>query len=211
MRKASSAAKSMNGASRERLLAAATELFSRKGYSGTTTREIVAVAGVTKPVLYYYFRNKEGLYLDLMHNVTNKFEAMLDAFHAETGSPTKRILSFCDQMFALILQNIEIVRLVYSIYYGPHQGAPFIDYDSYQLKLQKAIRHLVQEGIAKKEFRKQYMEEMTWAVMGALGFSIEIELCHPEWGFRQEGLKRLLNIIFRGMLVRDRKKKGERK
>ena len=211
MRKAGSETKSLNLAPRERLLAAAAELFSCKGYSATTTREIVAVAGVTKPVLYYYFRNKEGLYLDLMHNATNKFEAMLDAFRTETGSPMKRILSFCDQIFALILENIEILRLIYSIYYGPHQGAPFIDYDSIQLKLQKAIKHLVQEGIAKKEFRKQYMEEMTWAIMGALDFAIEIELCHPEWEFGQEGLKRLLNLIFRGMLARDRKKKGERK
>ena len=45
-------------------LSAARELFARKGYSGTSVREIVAAADVTKPVLYYYFRNKEGLYLE---------------------------------------------------------------------------------------------------------------------------------------------------
>jgi AcrR family transcriptional regulator len=37
---------------RNRLLSAATELFSSKGYSATATREIVTAAGVTKPVLY---------------------------------------------------------------------------------------------------------------------------------------------------------------
>jgi len=211
MAKVGLVSKSLDIAPRERLLAAATELFSRKGYSATTTREIVGVAGVTKPVLYYYFRNKEGIYLDLMHKATNKFEAMLDAFRTESGTPKKRILSFCDQIFALILENIEIVRLVYSIYYGPHQGAPFIDYDSFQLKLQKTVKHLVQEGITKKEFRKENVEEMTWAILGALNFSMEIELCHPEWGFGREGLKRVLNLIFRGILARDGKKKGERK
>jgi TetR/AcrR family transcriptional regulator len=211
MGKVGLAAKSLNISPRERLLAAAAELFSRKGYSATTTREIVAIAGVTKPVLYYYFRNKEGIYLDLMHKATNKFEAMLDAFHAETGTPKKRILSFCDQIFALILENIEILRLVYSIYYGPHQGAPFIDFDSFELKLQKTVKQLVQEGIKKKEFQKEYLEDMTWAILGTLNSSIEIELSHPEWGFGRKGLKRVLNLIFRGILARDGKKKGERK
>jgi len=211
MGKASSAAKLLSISPRERLLKAAIELFSRKGYAATTTREIVATAGVTKPVLYYYFRNKEGIYLDLILKATNKFEAMLDAFHAETGTPRKRILSFCDQIFALILENIEIVRLVYSIYYGPHQGAPSIDYDSFELKLQRTIKQLVHEGIKKKEFRKEYVEEMTWAILGAFSLSIEIELCHPEWGFGRKGLTRVLNLIFRGILARDGKKKGERK
>ena len=196
---------------RNRLLSAATELFSSKGYSATTTREIVAAAGVTKPVLYYYFRNKEGIYLELIRQSTDKFEAMLNAFGTESGIPAKRILSFCDKLFTLFVEDIEIVRLVYSIYYGPHQGAPFIDYDSFQLKLQRTVKQLVQEGITKKEFRKENVEEMTWAILGALNFSMEIELCHPEWGFGREGLKRVLNLIFRGILARDGKKKGERK
>jgi hypothetical protein len=40
---------------RERLLEAGIALFAEKGYASTSVREIVARAGVTKPVLYYYF------------------------------------------------------------------------------------------------------------------------------------------------------------
>ncbi|MBN2125321.1 MAG: helix-turn-helix transcriptional regulator, partial [Deltaproteobacteria bacterium] len=50
------------------LLMAGITLFAEKGYASTAVREIVAHAGVTKPVLYYYFQNKEGL-----------FRAILDA------------------------------------------------------------------------------------------------------------------------------------
>jgi AcrR family transcriptional regulator len=41
-----------------RLLGAATALFAEKGYSGTYVNDIVTNAGVTKPVLYYYFKSK---------------------------------------------------------------------------------------------------------------------------------------------------------
>ena len=52
-----------DGSARARLLEAATALFAEKGYASTTVREIVAGAGVSKPVLYYYFKNKEGIFL----------------------------------------------------------------------------------------------------------------------------------------------------
>ncbi len=48
---------------RGRILLAAASLFANKGYAGTAVREIVAAAGVTKPTLYYYFKNKEDLYV----------------------------------------------------------------------------------------------------------------------------------------------------
>ena len=64
----------------ERLLSAARELFARKGYNGTTVREIVAAVGVTKPVLYYYFRNKEGVYLELLREPFARLAAFFDEF-----------------------------------------------------------------------------------------------------------------------------------
>jgi len=42
-----------------RLLEGALSLFSKKGYEGASVREIIEEAGVTRPVLYYYFKNKE--------------------------------------------------------------------------------------------------------------------------------------------------------
>lgn len=203
--------KSSDIAARERLLVAATELFSRKGYSATTTREIVAAAGVTKPVLYYYFRNKEGLYLELMRQATNKFEVMLRNSYTEPGSPAKRILSLCDQVYALFVEHIEIVRLMYSLYYGPHQGAPFFDFDSFQLKLQEAVKQLVKKGVKTKEFRKENVEDITWTILGAMNIVMELELCHPEWGLGRQGLDRVLTLIFRGISAKKGIKKGERK
>ena len=66
------------GDARERLLSGATALFASKGYAATTVREIVERAGVTKPVLYYYFRSKEGIYLDLMREPFSEFAALVE-------------------------------------------------------------------------------------------------------------------------------------
>lgn len=52
----------MAGAStKEKLMAAALDLFSRKGYSATSVDEIAESIGIKGPNLYKYFRGKEAL------------------------------------------------------------------------------------------------------------------------------------------------------
>ena len=48
--------------SRSRILESALQIFSTKGFEGASVSDIVQAAGVTKPTLYYFFTNKEGLY-----------------------------------------------------------------------------------------------------------------------------------------------------
>ena len=76
------------------------------------------------------------------------------------------MVRFIDQSFCLFLEEIRTVRLMYSIYYGPHQGAPFFDFEIYHQKYQEAIRALVEEGVRKKEFRAENPEDMTWVIIG---------------------------------------------
>ncbi len=198
-----------DGAVRQRLLAGATELFARKGYASTTVREIVQAAGVTKPVLYYYFPNKEGIYLELMRGAWERFDTLLDGARKESGVVKERVLHLSDQVFGLFLDHIEVARVGYSIYYGPPQGAPFFDFDAFHFKFHEVIKGLVEEGIRKKEFRNGNVLEMTWAIIGAVHVAIEIELWHPELGMGRPGLGRVLNLIFEGISRRESKKKGE--
>jgi AcrR family transcriptional regulator len=50
------------GSGRERLLAAAGEVFAEKGYRGATTRDIAERAGITEPMLFRYFGSKVALF-----------------------------------------------------------------------------------------------------------------------------------------------------
>ena len=49
-------------AKRERILAVAERLFHTQGYALTTMEQIVGELGVTKPFVYYYFRNKQEIF-----------------------------------------------------------------------------------------------------------------------------------------------------
>jgi TetR/AcrR family transcriptional regulator len=184
---------------RQKLLEGAAELFNSKGYAATTVREIVKAAGVTKPVLYYYFHNKEGIFLEIMRETYEKFSELMDLVRLEKGSAREKLERFIDRTFVLFLQEIKTVRLMYALYYGPHQGAPFFDFDIYHRKYQGAIRTLVEEGIRRREFRGEDAEYMTWAIIAAINVAIEVELGHSELSLGREGLARVLELIFRGL------------
>ena len=71
------------GEARERIVAAATELFGRQGYEATTTRQIVEAAQVTKGALYHWFSSKEELltsiYRELLAEQTTRLQSILAA------------------------------------------------------------------------------------------------------------------------------------
>jgi AcrR family transcriptional regulator len=50
---------------RERLIAAAEEVFARRGYAGATIAEIARAAGVSAANVYLYFENKDALFYEV--------------------------------------------------------------------------------------------------------------------------------------------------
>jgi AcrR family transcriptional regulator len=47
---------------RERILQVASRLFAEQGYADTTMAQVVRALGVTKPFVYYYFRDKQEIF-----------------------------------------------------------------------------------------------------------------------------------------------------
>jgi TetR/AcrR family transcriptional regulator len=196
------------GEVRERLLSGATGLFAAKGYAATTVREIVERAGVTKPVLYYYFRSKEGIYLDLMREPFGRFAALVEEAVLEAGSAKDRLFRLCLHAYDIFVENIDAARVMYSIYYGPPQGAPFVDFDAYHHRFQEAVVQVLREGIRVGEFRRVNLSDAMWAVIGALNVAMEVELCHPQQSLGRDGVRRVLELVLEG-IVMNRKTTGK--
>ncbi len=211
MRKTSRMPSASDVSVRQRLLMCATKLFVQKGYTATTVREIVEAAGVTKPVLYYYFQSKEGIYLELIRDAYTHFSALLDSSQGQRGSTKERLLLLSDQLFSLFMEKIDVAKLMYAIYYGPPQGAPFFDFDSYHFKFQDVVRQLVKEGIRNGELRSENAEDMMWAVIGVISVVMEVQLCHPEMGMEQRRPSRILKLIFRGISSKRGQPEGKQK
>ena len=74
---------------RQQLLQVAMRLFSEKGFSGTTTKEIAAAAGVSEATVFKHFDNKDELYAAILdhkacsRNFSNPFDEIADKIAAK--------------------------------------------------------------------------------------------------------------------------------
>lgn len=64
---------------RERILASALALFSKKGYEHTTFTDIAARLKLTKGAVYWHFDSKEKLLIELVRLALEKFRRQIEA------------------------------------------------------------------------------------------------------------------------------------
>jgi AcrR family transcriptional regulator len=184
---------------RERLLAAASDLFTRRGYAATSVREIVEGAGVTKPILYDHFGSKAGIFLALIGRLEREMEERLDAVRRAPGTPLERIRAICRSIYAIAEAHEPEVRLLYAIYYGPAQGTPEVDIESLPFRVEAALAEAVREGMASGEIRRGDVRTTTLALQGSLVTAIECHLAERQPSLGPEGLDRLLDVILLGV------------
>ena len=65
-------------ATRDRIVAAAIDLFSERSFDGASTREIAARADVTQPLVNYHFRSKEELWRAAVDALFERLNLTLD-------------------------------------------------------------------------------------------------------------------------------------
>jgi AcrR family transcriptional regulator len=71
----------------EQTLSAAHGLFAERGYAAVKMDEIASSVGVTKPLLYNYFGNKEQLYIACMERAGDSLTATVAAAVGASASP----------------------------------------------------------------------------------------------------------------------------
>jgi AcrR family transcriptional regulator len=80
----------------ERILAAATDLFSGSAYSAVSVDDIARQAGLTKMTVYQHFKSKEQLFLECLETRLCRREALLDAFFANLAPQEDVLLALFD-------------------------------------------------------------------------------------------------------------------
>jgi AcrR family transcriptional regulator len=86
---------------RSQLLQIAIKLFSEKGFSGTTTREIAQKAGISEAMVFRHFANKEELY-----------HAILDHKACSTG---ERVLVWENETFQKLIAEKDDYKVFYNL------------------------------------------------------------------------------------------------
>jgi len=183
---------------RERLLHTATVLFAEKGYTGASVREIVEKAGVSKPVLYYYFKSKEGLFYAILEWAAGVQQNILNEIFEARGTVLERFIFLYRRIYEGIQQYKSLYIMIHGLIYGPPQGVPEYDFASYQRHMLDAVKRIYGEGVSAGEIRQVDAEEVAFLVLGLMDFSLNMDMVLPELADTQRP-ERLLRLAFQGL------------
>ena len=189
---------SLASGTRERLLETASHLFAEKGYASTSVREIVARAGVSKPVLYYYFKSKEGLFYAILDWAADVQQKILDEIFATSGTALDRFIYFYRRISAGVEEYQHLYKMIHGLIYGPPQGAPEYDFAKYQRHMFDAVKRIYTNGLTAGELKQTDGDEVAFLVLSLIDFSLNMNQVLPELADPQRP-ERLLRLAFQGL------------
>ena len=188
---------------RQRVLDAALDLFSSKGYTASSMDEIAAAAGMKGPNLYKYFKGKEAIFRELHSRLDCKYDEGMfshsdDASGISTGEELKAY-SLNQVRFTLKNENVKKLRKMctleqfrneyLSMQISKHQ------FDNLEKQYSDIFAGLIKKGVVKD------VDPDLLAVQYFTPTSILIQLCDREpnreeeimirslWSFHQKSAK----------------------
>ena len=183
---------------RQRLLETAISMFAKKGYAGTSVREIVEQAGVSKPVLYYYFKSKEGLFLAILDQAESLQKQLLSEVLISEGDVLNRLLTLYRRIYAGISERRSLYKMIHELIFGPPQGAPAYDFTRYHRHMIDAIDKIYCRGLAGGEVKKTAADEFAYLVLSLIDFCLHMDQIQPQLSDPRRP-ERLLRLAFEGI------------
>lgn len=141
-----------NNNSRETILSCALELFSAKGYDAVSINDIVDKAGITKPTLYYFFGNKEGLFKELLKtNYDLLITALSNVCHYQPHEESyfediyPVLLRIAKTYFSFATQHPDFYLMSLALSFAPPTSDPAKIADEYHKKQYILLDNLFEE------------------------------------------------------------------
>ena len=100
------------GSKRDHILAAAAEIFSKKGYFRTTVDEIIAKADTGKGTVYNYFSNKEQLFYTLIQEKNTPFLQELELIAVSERHAFDKIKAVVRAYLIFYTENADLWRVL---------------------------------------------------------------------------------------------------
>ncbi len=160
---------------RASILKAALEEFSHEGVAGARTDEIARRAGVNKALLYYYFKNKEGLYAAALEQVFSGLSARVTAvLEREDLAPREKLLKYVESHFDYIASAPVYPRLVQREFMRStgRTLSPTASriLERYGKPIYTKLGNLIGAGIASGDFRKVDPGQTLTSILGTIIF-----------------------------------------
>jgi AcrR family transcriptional regulator len=179
----------------ERIFEEAWVMFQQLGYRGTSVDELCQRCGITKPTLYYYFGNKETLFIQVLARQLHGFRSILDA-----GRPlVERLTELTQAMLTAFKTDIGSMMRDMEHVKDPSLHASMDQ--SFRRELFDPLMRTMQDGIERGELRLNDSEFYAWIFLGLVNTFVRSRSRPAHPGFVNDPqllAPRLVDFFFEG-------------
>jgi AcrR family transcriptional regulator len=152
----------------EQTLGAAHQLFAERGYAAVTMDEIAAAVGVTKPLLYNYFGNKERLYIACLEKAGDALIATIADSVGQSANPGDALGAGVRAFFSFL----DTDRSAWAVLFDetlPHGGEVFDRVAAYRGQIVDLVSASLLAQLPERSRRvaKVEVEALSTALLGA--------------------------------------------
>jgi AcrR family transcriptional regulator len=150
----------------EQTLGAAHELFAERGYAAVTMDEIAAAVGVTKPLLYNYFGNKEQLYIACMERSGDSLIKTIAGSVGQSANPGDALGAGVRAFF----EFLDTDRAAWAVLFDetlPHGGEVFDRVAAYRGQIVELVSATLVPQLPDTRRVKVEIEALSTALLGA--------------------------------------------
>ena len=180
--------------SKQRILAAATRIFSEYGYKGASMRMIAKRAEISVGGLYLYYKNKDDLYLTLMQSRLDDLMAKTREALKDIEDPAEAMRTFLTLRLNNAKENKEIILAL-----GRDHGFGFgIEVKKKFFRQQRnVIEEILRRGISSGTFRQCNTKEVAKVIFSIVrGFIVSLVIEPDSLFSTEEGC----DLILGGLL-----------
>ena len=141
---------------------AAFAAFSEKGYAATSVQEVARRAGVSKGLMYLYFKTKEELFKAVVRNVVvRRVDVLIDLVeHTELSSEAFLRGPMLDFMQKVPGSPVAVVIRLLLAEGSRHPDLVDFYFENVVQRGLDAITHFVERGVERGEFRDSAVNEL---------------------------------------------------
>jgi AcrR family transcriptional regulator len=196
-----------SGETRQKILRAALKRFAHSGYSAASVQQIVAVAKVSKPTLYYYFRDKAALFQALVSEAHDeRYRLMREAAARVTGVRAK-LVEILSVLFEYFGENHELMRIsLATAFASPGEMPRGLRYAEKCERNFEFIHSLMKEALAAGELDRRFgSRELAFGIYGQANIYLMAHLLMPEAWLNRRTAERIVDLFLSGAVPKKRK------
>lgn len=185
---------------RRHLLQAALKSFADRGYAATSVQQIVDAARVSKPALYYYFKDKAGLFAALVDQAHDERYRLMQEAAQRGGTLAEKLEEIAAAIFEFSVRNRELMRLAFATAFAASGEAP--GQTRCREKGKRAfgfIRALIELGQASGELDRRFsVEELAMGIYGQFNSHVMVRLLVPECPLDRRTAQQVVRLFLEG-------------